>query len=215
MREIIIGVFRHSAAARRAIEDLRDAGFAEDQIGLLAHERKGDVIKSLGNKLQVEFTRLTSAMGAGLDRGSRYGIGSRSGSDEDDAPLGDEPWALHVTTSTLPAVGEVVTGGMFAFILDGCDLNDGSAEGTMGSGTSESERAVIDGLAGVGITMDEARHYTRELMRGRSVILVQGRSGAREVLSILGRHRSFERTLFRVPEPDDPETMASGGSFWS
>lgn len=38
MKEVIIGVFRRPRAARRAIEALRELGFFDNQLGLLAEE---------------------------------------------------------------------------------------------------------------------------------------------------------------------------------
>ena len=223
MREVVIGVFRHSAAARRAIEDLCDAGFEDQQIGLLAHAEQGNVIRSLGNNLHVEFTRSRGGAVLDGDREDRSnGRPSRSAAGELAAHRPEaEPWAVRVFTCSLPAIGSVVMGGLFAPIMeaggigsdgDGAGGVNGPGGAAAGAGGKE-RRALVDGLIAVGITKAEALHYVREFARGRSVILVQSHAGAREVLSILGHHRSFERSLFRV---HDEEQDAAAGSFsWS
>lgn len=223
MREVIIGVFHHSAAARRALEDLCDVGFSNAYVGLLTHDRNRDRNRAasarfdeagsstrasadgepLGSQGEPLFTRLTPAGIPGLlgDAGSRArGWGQRRSApargladmDMDDDEYG-LPWAVDVVEGELPGVGAVVVGGLLAGVLDA------------------GEDGVAGELAELGVTEAEAAYYQKLFARGRTIVVVEACSHARLVLSILGRHRAFERTLFRVPG-EDPAPYASEGS---
>lgn len=217
MREVIIGVFHHSAAARRALEDLCDVGFSDAYVGLLTHDRNraasatfhesGSSLgasadgEPLGSQGDVLFTKLTppgipGLLGGAGSRargwGQRRSAPARFLADMDDDEYG-LPWALDVVEGELPGIGAVMVGGLLAGVLDA------------------GEDGVAGELAELGVTEAEAAYYQKLYARGRTIVVVEACSHARLVLSILGRHRAFERTLFRVPG-EDSGPYASEGS---
>lgn len=126
---LMIGVFHTAGDARRAIEDLRDAGFSDKKIGLLTHDKDGDAeVKSFrdleGNKA-----------GAGAAIGAATGAG------------GGALWALGIAAGVLPAIGPVIAGGILAAIA--ASAAGGAAAGVLvgtliGLGVSDEEAAYYD-----------------------------------------------------------------------
>ena len=91
---LVVGVFEDQTAAQRAVQELKNAGFAEDQIGVVArYEEPPDT----GSEIE-EGTVVGMAAGAG--------IGAL--------------WALAIAVGTaIPGVGPIITGGILTAILTG------------------------------------------------------------------------------------------------
>ncbi len=127
--KVMIGVFHTAGDARRAIEDLRAAGFSDKKIGLLTHDKDGDPdVKSFkdleGNKA-----------GTGAAVGAAAGAG------------GGALWALGIAAGFLPAIGPVIAGGILAAIA--ASAASGAAAGVLvgtlaGLGVSDEEAAYYD-----------------------------------------------------------------------
>jgi hypothetical protein len=94
----MVGVFDAPGDARRAIEDLRDAGFSDKSIGLLTHDKDGDPeVRSFrdraigpviaGGLLAAIAASAASGAGAGLVVGALVGLGV---TDEEAAYYDDE-----------------------------------------------------------------------------------------------------------------------------
>lgn len=90
----IVAVYSTAGDARRAIEDLRAAHFADRDIGLLTHDKEGDPdVKS--------FKAMEgSHVGAGAALGAAAGAG------------GGALYALGIAAGLLPAIGPVIAGGL-------------------------------------------------------------------------------------------------------
>lgn len=90
----IVTVYATAGDARRAIEDLRAAHFADADIGLLTYDKDGDPdVKS--------FTALEgNHAGAGAVIGAAAGAG------------GGALYALGIAAGLLPAIGPVIAGGL-------------------------------------------------------------------------------------------------------
>lgn len=126
---VLVGVFHTAGDARRAIEDLRNAGFSDKKIGLLTHDKEGDPeVKSFrdleGNKA-----------GTGAAIGAAAGAG------------GGALWALGIAAGILPAIGPVIAGGILAAIA--ASAATGAAAGVVvgtlvGLGVSDEEAAYYD-----------------------------------------------------------------------
>ncbi len=93
-----IGVFTTPGDARRAIEDLRQAGFADERIGILTHDKEGDP--------DVRSLRDLAGNRAGM--GAAVGVAAGAG--------GGALWALGIAVGILPAIGPVIAGGLLAAI---------------------------------------------------------------------------------------------------
>ena len=62
--KVMIGVFHTVGEARRAIEDLRDAGFSDKKIGVLTHDKEGDPEVKSFRDLEGNKAKAGAAIGA-------------------------------------------------------------------------------------------------------------------------------------------------------
>ena len=160
---ILVGVFPGYAEARRAVEELRRAGFRDDQLGVLgpdlgqgtlSDERSGLPNDPLG-------THWEEGAGIGAATGATAGVG-----------LG-----LAVAAGLLPPLGPVIAGGTLIALL--ASAGAGAAAGT-----------AVGGILGLGIPEDHARIYEGELQAGRVLVTVRPEGEqdavARRILRDLG-----------------------------
>ena len=97
-RTTVVGVFDDRSRAQAAVRDLRQAGFREDQIGVVArgHDETTGTTEKEGKGSHI-------AEGAGIGIAAGAGVGAL--------------WALGIVAGFLPAIGPAVAGGIFASIL--------------------------------------------------------------------------------------------------
>jgi len=127
--EALVGVFASVADARRAIEDLRDAGFSDRKIGILTHDKAGDPDVTSFRDLE------RNKAGAGAAIGVAAGAG------------GGALWALGIAAGILPAIGPVIAGGLLAAIA--ASAAGGAAAGAVigtlvGLGIKDEDAAYYD-----------------------------------------------------------------------
>jgi uncharacterized protein (TIGR02271 family) len=94
----VIGVFENRRDAERAIDELRKAGFRENQIGIVARDSEG---KMTTEKAAEKGTRAGTGAVAGAVAGA--GVGGLVG--------------LGILTGVIPVVGPIIAGGALATIL--------------------------------------------------------------------------------------------------
>lgn len=128
-KTIQVGVFEDVDDARIAIRELRDAGFAEDEIGLLTHDAQG----------KPELTTFKDMEGNKAVRGATIGAAAGAG--------GGALWAIGIAAGLLPAIGPVIAGGLLAAI--GLSAGAGAATGLVvgafvGLGVTDEEAAYYD-----------------------------------------------------------------------
>jgi uncharacterized protein (TIGR02271 family) len=97
-RQTVVGVFTDRARAQQAINELKQAGFRDDQIGVTA---RGDHGGSTGGATSGEGTYTGEGAAAGIATGA--GIGAL--------------WGLGVISGVLPAIGPAIAGGTLAALL--------------------------------------------------------------------------------------------------
>jgi hypothetical protein len=93
---VVVGVFHDLQAARNAVEELRRAGFDEDQIGVAAREG-----------MSVAQTD-TAATGSRWEEGAVAGVATGAG-------VG-ALWAVGIAAHVLPPLGPVILGGLLASV---------------------------------------------------------------------------------------------------
>ncbi len=96
----IVGVFENKRQAQRAIDELRQAGFAEDQIGVVA--RDADVRDDV-RQGTPDSNETYAGEGAAIGAASGAGLGAL--------------WGLGIAAGALPAIGPVIAGGTLAAVL--------------------------------------------------------------------------------------------------
>lgn len=121
---LVIGVFYTRNRLETALDDLRSAGFSNDQIGVVARGDSGDWVAPDSDESD------TPAVAAGAATGAVAGAG-----------LGGI-WALGIAAGMLPAIGPVVAGGILGSILASAAVGaaaGGVAGALIGFGLSEEE----------------------------------------------------------------------------
>ena len=104
-RETAVGVFHSHKEAQKAVRELKDAGFTDDQIGIISRDQEGSFQE------QAEGNKAGEGAAAGAATG--LGVGAL--------------WGLGIAAGLLPAIGPVIAGGTLAAIA-------ASAAGTAAAG---------------------------------------------------------------------------------
>jgi hypothetical protein len=151
-RETVIGVFNDQMMAQRAIERLKDAGFAPSDIGILMQNQQGaqNLATQTGTK-------------AGEDAGKGAVAGGVLGG------LGG--LLVGIGALAIPGIGPVVAAGPLAAGL-GAVLGSTATGAVLGAGAG----AIVGALVGMGVPENEARVYEDRFRQGR--ILVTVKAGA-------------------------------------
>jgi hypothetical protein len=154
----VVGVFHDREAARKAVEELRRAGFREDQIGVVSRD--------------VAATTMTGeAYGSGTSSAWEEGAATGAAAGAGVGAL----WALGIAAGVLPPLGPVIAGGLLASVL-------ASAAG------GAAVAGVVGALIGLGIPEEEAKYYDNEFQSGRTLVTVQAPGRYEEADEILRRH---------------------------
>jgi hypothetical protein len=93
----IVGVFEERQKAQRAVNELKAAGFTDDQIGVVSHNRDGSTTATKGDG----DTAMGEAAAAGLATGA--GVGAL--------------WGLGILAGVLPGIGPAIAGGTLGVLL--------------------------------------------------------------------------------------------------
>jgi len=128
-RTTVVGVFADRQEAQQAVDELRRAGFREDQIGVVARD---------GNA--PEGTAGT------VEEGSKWGAGATTGVIAG-AGVGGL-WAIGIAAGLLPAVGPIIAGGLLASVLAsaaGGAVVGGIVGALIGLGIPEEEARYYEG----------------------------------------------------------------------
>lgn len=157
-QDVVVGVFDDRGHARAAVQDLRDAGFTEAQIGVAARDETRATAAE-PEPVGGRGTKAPEAAGAGAAAGA--GVGAL--------------WALGITAGVLPALGPVIAGGALASVLAS------AAGGAVAGG-------LVGSLVGLGIPEEEAKRYGEEFEAGRTIVTVRDELRHAEATAILDRH---------------------------
>jgi hypothetical protein len=154
-----IGVFNGFAEARRAVEQLRIAGFTDDQIGVMGPRDLSELPERSGLPEDPTYTHWEEGAGIGAAAGGLAGLG-----------LG-----AAVAAGLMSPLGPVVAGGTLVGLL--ASAGAGAAVGS-----------VVGMLAGLGVAEEDARWYQSELEAGRVVVTVRAASSdvAQDILDKCG-----------------------------
>ena len=96
-RDTIVGVFRTHTDAQRAVRELKDAGFTDEQIGITHQHEDAE-----GYAKQHEDDETMAGEGAAAGAAVGAGTGAL--------------WALGIAAGMLPAVGPIIAGGILASV---------------------------------------------------------------------------------------------------
>lgn len=120
-RDILVGVFDDREHAQNAVNELKRAGFTDEQIGVASREREEREPRGEGQESYTEEGAVTGAV-AGA------GIGGL--------------WALGIAAGALPGIGPIIAGGLLASLLASAAVGavvGGLAGALIGLGVPEEE----------------------------------------------------------------------------
>jgi hypothetical protein len=161
-RSTVIGVFDLRTQAHHAVEELRQAGFADSDITMVMHH----------DDKTVDVTDMDAAKAAQVSGENKAGEGAAIGVIAGGLGGG----AVALAMGLIPGVGPVLSFGTLAAQLFGV----GAAVGAAGGG-------IVGALIGADFPEEEARFYERELKAGRVLVGVSAGDRADEARAILDR----------------------------
>ena len=151
---IAIGVFHDSEQARHAIDELKSAGYSENEIGFLAR----------ASATGLEDDTMSSAATGAVEGGILGGV------------LGAAAALL------IPGFGPAIAGGILLATF-----------GAAGIGAFAG--SIIGTLVSIGVPEEEARHYQRELEKGRTIVTVKANSGYDDVIAIMRSNGAIDAKI--------------------
>jgi hypothetical protein len=157
-RSVAVGIFENKTDAQNAVEELRRAGFRDDQIGVAA--RSPNIQEEVRQGEPAGSGETHAEEGATIGAMSGAGVGAL--------------WGLAVAAGVFPPLGPVIAGGALAAILASAAL--GAAAG-----------GLVGVLVGWGIPEDEARQYEEDLRAGHILVAVRANGRSQEAITILRR----------------------------
>lgn len=163
----VVGVFNDRLQADRAIDELRKAGFRDEQIGVaMRYDSGGDAIGVAGEPTAEAVDEDTHA-GTGAVTGvvAGLGLGALAG--------------LGVLSGMIPVIGPAIAGGTLGIVLS----NAAAGAGVGG---------LVGALAGAGVPEDEAHYYQGEFESGRVIVTVRPDGRAGEAMSVMNRCGAYD-----------------------
>jgi hypothetical protein len=160
----VVGVFEDRLQADRAVDELRRAGFRDDQIGVAMRHDAGDVA-------DVDATDAPDADGTGAGTGAVTGVLTGLG-------LGALA-GLGVLSGVIPVIGPAIAAGTLGIIL---------SNAAVGAGVG----GLVGALIGAGVPEEHAHYYQGEFEAGRTVVTVQADGRADEAMAILRRYGAYD-----------------------
>jgi hypothetical protein len=131
----IVGVFESPASAQRAVNDLRQAGFKDNQIGVVSHNRDGGA-----NTIDDGNTKAAEGAATGLAAGA--GVGAL--------------WGLAILSGLLPGIGPAIAGGTMGVLLSSAAAGAAAAGiggALIGMGISDDDAKYYDSEFRAGRTL--------------------------------------------------------------
>ena len=163
-RSTAVGVFERRADAERALSELRQAGFGEDELGIVAP--RGDAAADVDlEKYPRDPTEL------GQETGTRAEEQAVSGAVTGGAIGGVIGAAAALL---IPGIGPVLAGGILAAALSG-------------AATGAAVGGLVGAFSGLDVPEEEAHSYEREFRAGRTIVTARARGRYQEAVAILRR----------------------------
>jgi len=161
-RSTVVGVFADRQQADRAVDELRKAGFRDDQIGVAMRYDEGATGSSTSATDDDDSHAGSGAMAGAL---TGLGLGTLAG--------------LGVLSGIIPVIGPAIAAGTLGVILSNAAAGAGIA-------------GLVGALIGAGIPEHEANYYQSEFESGRTIVTVQASGRADEASTILRRHGAYD-----------------------
>ena len=173
-RHTVVGVFDGPNHAEQALNELKDSGFAPEQVSVVARDTREtrDVVEKSG----MEGAETTGAGTGALLGGVAGGL------------LG---WLTGIGALAIPGLGPIVAAGALATTLGG------AAAGAVAGG-------LIGALVGAGVPEEDARGYEEKVRQGSILLTVDadGAKQAGQAREIFGRRGGGDVRAYRRDADD-------------
>jgi uncharacterized protein (TIGR02271 family) len=152
MAKTVVGLFDNFSDAQRVVQELTDAGFARDDIGLVANDARGEYA-NLGSSRSVGGGKMdkTEAEQAGSGALAGAGVGGVLG------------LLVGLGALAIPGIGPVIAAGPIATAL-------GST--AIGAGLGAAAGGLVGPLVDAGVPRPEAELYSEGVRRGGTLVTV-------------------------------------------
>jgi hypothetical protein len=160
---LVVGVFHQRGDLDEAIAALRAAGFANDQIGVVARNEDDDW--NLDEDIEPAASDASTGAAAGAAAGA--GVGGL--------------WALGIAAGMLPAIGPVVAGGILGSVIASAATGavvGGLSGALIGLGMSEADARYYEDEVSAGRMVLTVRSENRE-EQVRSILREHGATNVR------------------------------------
>lgn len=160
----VVGVFDDRLQADRAIDELRRAGFRDEQIGVaMRYDAGNSTIGDAADTTAAEGSHAGTGAVTGVVAG--LGLGALAG--------------LGVLSGVIPVIGPAIAGGTLGVIL---------SNAAIGAGVG----GLVGALAGAGVPEDEAQYYQGEFEAGRTIMTVRTDGRADEAMAVMRQHGAYD-----------------------
>lgn len=183
-RSTVVGVFRDPSHAQQAVRDLKQAGFSDEQLGVVSHDKTSEPAKKGTKKKGAAGRGEHAAEGAVAGLAAGVGVGAL--------------WALGIAAGFLPVIGPVVAGGILVSVL-------ASAAG------GAAVAGLFGALVGLGIPEEEAKYYEAEFHSGHTIVTVNAPGRSHEAWVILDSHGAYNRETASAASAKGGEAVAVEG----
>jgi hypothetical protein len=168
MAKTIVGSFDSFEEAQDVFRDLQSAGFAKDDISIIAHEASRR--STAGTGLPPDAPATMSDTGSGAATGAAAGgvLGGAAG------------LVVGLMGLAIPGIGPIVAAGPLAAAL-------------AGAGVGAVAGGLIGGLTSAGVPEDDASYYAEAVRRGGALVTVRADdSRAEEAARIMRTHGAVD-----------------------
>ncbi|MEA5570283.1 general stress protein [Calothrix sp. UHCC 0171] len=171
-----VGVFSHRSHAEAALTELRDSGFAMNNVSIIGKDTDNN----------FDAVSRTPMEGNKADDGAKTGAATG-------ATLGGlGGFLVGLGALAIPGIGPVIAGGAAATAL---------ATTVTGGAIGAAAGGVVGGLVGLGIPENRARVYSDRLNRGNYIVMVDGsEEEVRHAETILRNHGIEEFDIFNATD---------------
>jgi hypothetical protein len=187
--EVVVGVFRARADAERALEALRDAGFAGDSVSILTQNPDGGPAGGLPGSTPTGG-HFSGRAGEPADAPAA-GTAATTGAVAGGVLGGVAGWLLAAGALVIPGVGPFLAAGALGAALAGAAVGAGLG-------------AIAGALGTLGIPEEEARWYEEEVRGGGTLVTVGAGGRFDEARRILRDHGAYD------VDSRDPEQVGYG-----
>lgn len=156
----VAAVFRNWDDATRAVNNLRDAGFDDDRIGIARLDSDKNRVQQMDAKGEVkdDAAKVAGNVATGAAVGGVTGL------------------LAALASLAIPGVGPIVAGGVLATTF-GTAAGTAIASAGVGAGIGAAAGGLIGAMTSLGLSEEEARYYESDMRSGSTLVTLRADHG--------------------------------------